>query len=129
MLFVCDRGVSHISIHAAREGGDCQGLLDAWLTVISIHAAREGGDGEAAMILNRVLAFQSTPPVKAATRTTYCPPKKRSISIHAAREGGDLSRSAWEKLIDISIHAAREGGDFDQAALMTGIDDFNPRRP
>ena len=29
----------------------------------------------------------------------------------------------------ISIHAAREGGDFDQAALMTGIDDFNPRRP
>ena len=37
-------GISYISIHAAREGGDealqfnCVGLL------ISIHAAREGGD-------------------------------------------------------------------------------------
>ena len=43
-------------------------------------------------------AFQSTPPVKAAT----CPPDKaaqlRAISIHAAREGGDaLYNDVFEK--------------------------------
>ena len=57
-----------ISIHAAREGGDCQGLLDAWLTVISIHAAREGGDIYEKIRKYLAAVFQSTPPVKAATR-------------------------------------------------------------
>ena len=33
-----------ISIHAAREGGDLDGLTFAELSEISIHAAREGGD-------------------------------------------------------------------------------------
>ena len=34
----------YISIHAAREGGDCYALHSAMYYVISIHAAREGGD-------------------------------------------------------------------------------------
>ena len=61
-----------ISIHAAREGGDCafpcslrQGIF------ISIHAAREGGDAEILVKIKHV-----------------------HISIHAAREGGDASQSA-----------------------------------
>ena len=80
------------------------------------------------------MIFQSTPPVKAATKSIAVFQQTGNISIHAAREGGDplvvyyytpvrefqstppvkaataythrLSRSAW-----ISIHAAREGGD------------------
>ena len=56
----------HISIHAAREGGDVAHVLPPVLLRISIHAAREGGD-----------AFAS-----AASRHAL-------ISIHAAREGGD----------------------------------------
>ena len=56
-----------ISIHAAREGGDedLGGLVNH--VFISIHAAREGGD----LVRGRrisFIAFQSTPPVKAATR-------------------------------------------------------------
>ena len=38
-------GLSLISIHAAREGGDAQHEVFAELVAISIHAAREGGDG------------------------------------------------------------------------------------
>ena len=34
---------------------------------ISIHAAREGGDDMLADSFDKALAFQSTPPVKAAT--------------------------------------------------------------
>ena len=36
---------------------------------ISIHAAREGGDRFVTASRHGVLLFQSTPPVKAATRT------------------------------------------------------------
>ena len=80
-------------------------------------------------------AFQSTPPVKAATKL-YCEiPACWIISIHAAREGGDDKKMYYEigkalfqstppvkaatrnsatfsAMLLISIHAAREGGDF-----------------
>ena len=56
----------HISIHAAREGGDGSSGVSITLRIISIHAAREGGDKQGAKISCRA-----------------------TISIHAAREGGD----------------------------------------
>ena len=55
-----------ISIHAAREGGDCLPWFCGLVIVISIHAAREGGDCSANGIVPTI-----------------------EISIHAAREGGD----------------------------------------
>ena len=62
-------------------------------------------------------AFQSTPPVKAATHHGFAPTQHGSISIHAAREGGDGALPEIIAAIVISIHAAREGGD------------INPRMP
>ena len=61
-------GVTTISIHAAREGGDV-GVIWRFFKCgkISIHAAREGGDA------------------KDGTAAARDP----EISIHAAREGGD----------------------------------------
>ena len=56
-----------ISIHAAREGGDCPPDKAAQLRAISIHAAREGGDAIAIGATVPPVGFQSTPPVKAAT--------------------------------------------------------------
>ena len=57
------------------------------------------------------IAFQSTPPVKAATMRGLSKLRDLYISIHAAREGGDNDAEAYKAAIDISIHAAREGGD------------------
>ena len=57
---------------------------------ISIHAAREGGDCGAVLIVPPCAAFQSTPPVKAATLARLVRSKRGAISIHAAREGGDV---------------------------------------
>ncbi len=90
-------------------------LAAAILLHISIHAAREGGDASMDPFTAHNLGFQSTPPVKAATKfsaqlcigkifqstppvkAATCPPDKaaqlRAISIHAAREGGDGSRA------------------------------------
>ena len=57
----------NISIHAAREGGDAVEPEELVARVISIHAAREGGDERMYGVEDRAKAFQSTPPVKAAT--------------------------------------------------------------
>ena len=57
-----------ISIHAAREGGDRGQFISSYDGEISIHAAREGGDEQARLRKSRIALFQSTPPVKAATR-------------------------------------------------------------
>ena len=57
------------------------------------------------------IQFQSTPPVKAATGSFFCPRYCLPISIHAAREGGDLLFWIYTQARRISIHAAREGGD------------------
>ena len=40
-------------------------------------------------MLGKLLGFQSTPPVKAATAAQYLDTRTLLISIHAAREGGD----------------------------------------
>ena len=124
-----------ISIHAAREGGDGIYGRICGFALISIHAAREGGDGSVSQKPWVSAAFQSTPPVKAATRNNADDEASSYISIHAAREGGDNTMQAatgsiaqfqstppvkaatktymgYSFLCWISIHAAREGGDY-----------------
>ena len=96
-----------ISIHAAREGGDHLGRRRGSLRKISIHAAREGGDNTVRRLTPAFFAFQSTPPVKAATLLFGLCMHERFISIHAAREGGDLA-------LNLQANA---------------LDYFNPRRP
>ena len=83
--------------------------------IISIHAAREGGDYLHCIQPIAQKIFQSTPPVKAATRDVgiYC--RIEGISIHAAREGGDKIKQVAVFAVLISIHAAREGGDVSHA--------------
>ena len=60
---------------------------------ISIHAAREGGDCLFCFIVIPLSKFQSTPPVKAATKIEGIVSIQPDISIHAAREGGDQLRN------------------------------------
>ena len=96
----------HISIHAAREGGDDDRTVIIGTNVISIHAAREGGDS-----------------IPCTRGYVY------HISIHAAREGGDIKADYNIAFFVISIHAAREGGDCTAPLVSIGIQHFNPRRP
>ena len=101
----------NISIHAAREGGDAVKRWGSAPATISIHAAREGGDGRFDLMPLKVMGFQSTPPVKAATLAAAeqvlrgafqsTPPVKAATRLNQR----DVSP------LRISIHAAREGGD------------------
>ena len=118
-----------ISIHAAREGGDLNGINLFRCACISIHAAREGGDDSSKCACKQRSEFQSTPPVKAATCASYGMYLLYHISIHAAREGGDSISKYSKYASNISIHAAREGGDIIIIIIIIAVRDFNPRRP
>ena len=56
-----------ISIHAPREGGDCDADDLFEDCRISIHAPREGGDGKQRCENRSSGLFQSTPPARGAT--------------------------------------------------------------
>ena len=62
--------VLRISIHAPREG--CDGVLRDGIEVIeiiSIHAPREGCDEVSTIVINGGQLFQSTHPVRGATKS------------------------------------------------------------
>ena len=75
------------------------------------------------------IQFQSTPPVKAATKRRFKCLLPLPISIHAAREGGDGYIEFIRRKGEISIHAAREGGDGAYCCCGHAASNFNPRRP
>ena len=114
--------VREISIHAAREGGDCKlGTFGQNAPIFQSTPPVKAATAKGKVIACPV-EFQSTPPVKAATRTAFWSGEVRVISIHAAREGGDEQRLAkLEARLNISIHAAREGGDSLKTSLFRNI--------
>ena len=83
--------------------------------MISIHAAREGGDPINVYGIKKVLQFQSTPPVKAATNCG----RERGELLMAFQSTPPVKAATYTYVRRcrhapcISIHAAREGGDFE----------------
>ena len=65
---------------------------------ISIHAPREGSDLAGLVKCANCGQFQSTLPVRGATRQGYHEPWELAISIHAPREGSDLVHLAKNRL-------------------------------
>ncbi len=84
-------GIIRISIHALREEGDPPLTGVSENTKISIHALREEGDSHAAVRIDRLLRFLSTPSARRATSSQRDGARRRDISIHALREEGDKS--------------------------------------
>ena len=79
-----------ISIHAPREG--CDDMTEQEriaMERISIHAPREGCDLSVMNIPAVGGVFQSTHPVRGATRIIFVSGNVLRISIHAPREGCD----------------------------------------
>ena len=133
----CDRGSSfsevrgEISIHAPREG--CDFLPAGRQTAqgrISIHAPREGCDLNDIRIVSPTDTFQSTHPVRGATRILACPHGQGFISIHAPREGCDLPAFSGCGLFHVfqSTHPVR-GATIPVGKIKTVIQHFNPRTP
>ena len=83
------RATRAISIHAPREGCDGAAQVDLAQVGISIHAPREGCDVTTLMEVPASVVFQSTHPVRGATRKFHRQTSTIDISIHAPREGCD----------------------------------------
>ena len=110
----------------AATPANTHGILSA---SISIHAAREGGDAPEPSFCTKKAAFQSTPPVKAATMSVGYAVNwdvfQSTPPVKAATEAGV---QLFVSLI-ISIHAAREGGDDDIGATMADSSVFQSTPP
>ena len=104
-------GVTTISIHAAREGGDFLVEQGEFSDGISIHAAREGGDEAFDGHVRIEVLFQSTPPVKAATRQPRPLQGLRAFQSTPPVKAATPILVSISNMLLISIHAAREGGD------------------
>ena len=81
-----------ISIHAPRAGCDDPHAQDLRQRQISIHAPRAGCDHEGGVTYADETKFQSTHPVRGATRFDCVGNPKIGISIHAPRAGCDERR-------------------------------------
>ena len=78
-----------VSIHAPNEGSDDMSNMISVASGVSIHAPNEGSD--LAQIRNgRQARFQSTLPMKGATRERWRASVSPLVSIHAPNEGSDF---------------------------------------
>ena len=109
-----------ISIHVPRAGCDLHLDLHGLVFVISIHVPRAGCDRSSVHSSLISGSFQSTYPVRGATRQRYRHDHPAHISIHVPRAGCDRPRSSCpDPARAISIHVPRAGCD-------GKFDDFNP---
>ena len=76
-----------------------------------------------------ILRFQSTPPVRKATKNTFCSLEGIRISIHASREEGDNAGFEEQDILKISIHASREEGDPPSPQLKPQVLTFQSTPP
>ena len=97
--------------------------------LISIHAAREGGDCIAGCPRNRNALFQSTPPVKAATMADFNKRLDNEFQSTPPVKAATSGKYSTDDKYIISIHAAREGGDAAPTRRGAQQHHFNPRRP
>ena len=72
--------------------------------------------------------FQSTLPVKGATKRRINARNPAAVSIHAPREGSDLDLRKRGLTYSVSIHAPREGSDWG-AAFAPNVKTFQSTLP
>ena len=100
-----------ISIHAPREGSDNQKKLQSKIYHISIHAPREGSDRQIPQPTMTSQSFQSTLPVRGATKRPKIPTHPPRFQSTLPVRGATLGAERETEYMAISIHAPREGSD------------------
>ena len=76
-----------------------------------------------------VIMFQSTPPMREATRASTSSTCSLPVSIHASHAGGDHESTPGSPVERVSIHASHAGGDNSPTRLWQLPKRFNPRLP
>ena len=118
-----------VSIHAPRAGRDGAVLVDNDGLLVSIHAPRAGRDSGYGTTLAPMSLFQSTRPVRGATRGLQDQYRRAQVSIHAPRAGRDVEGTD-QAYIDQSFNPRAPCGArrAPRPSTRPGIS-FNPRAP
>ncbi len=116
--------IMNISIHAPREGSDVAQQSIRHEQTISIHAPREGSDPMRYWPKNNAELFQSTLPVKGATRHAAINGKMGGISIHAPREGSDVFNIMYSDFLAFQSTLPVKGATAPQRSSI--IEDLSP---
>ena len=118
-----------ISIHAPRAGSDCH-WFSSRRSIDNFNPRSPCGERQSRSRKNwETNLFQSTLPVRGATRRLLRVFGFKTISIHAPRAGSDHTVGLAGLCILISIHAPRAGSDMSADDLLQPAPDFNPRSP
>ena len=141
-----------ISIHAPHAGRDCARTFRPWFRFrISIHAPHAGRDRPRLILFlqscnfnprapcgarrrsqggrSSKRKFQSTRPMRGATRRNAEREPSRRISIHAPHAGRDYLYGFSHAQTPISIHAPHAGRDLIGSSHEQKCRNFNPRAP
>ena len=121
--------VLEISIHAPRAGRDGEGGASGGESEDFNPRAPCGARLLAIMTLLLLSIFQSTRPVRGATRSAPADVISALISIHAPRAGRDFLLCNSVLADFISIHAPRAGRDSRPSSIVLRNTYFNPRAP
>ena len=97
--------------------------------LISIHAPHAGSDGLLRQVDFWRSRFQSTLPMRGATKGKHPDKALTYISIHAPHAGSDDLLISSPTDTTISIHAPHAGSDKGAEIAPFGTPDFNPRSP
>jgi len=96
-----------ISIHSPHAGRDCQPFGCPCPVRISIHSPHAGRDDKLQTVINRLMAFQSTLPMR-----------------------GETGEQSWQSgLNGISIHSPHAGRDAVASPTARNVGNFNPLSP
>ncbi len=118
-----------ISIHAPLAGCDLFVDLFDNSSLISIHAPLAGCDESSLTLDVFWKVFQSTHPLRGATRVPVHRQRGVWISIHAPLAGCDALGGIHQSGAGISIHAPLAGCDTSEGGQFYNGMDFNPRTP
>ena len=102
---------SLISIHAPRGGATADKIVRSGVLPISIHAPMQGTTVPVPKDQTKVKTFQSTLPMRGATRVDYRLYAMPYISIHAPHAGSDEILAFVIAQVGISNHAPHGGSD------------------
>ena len=108
---ICQEWFRDISIHAPHTGGDLKITLNECGNWHFNPRPPYGGRPSDMPKTWMDVIFQSTPPIRGATRRPILGSPGYFISIHAPHTGGDASYHAQQAQSGISIHAPHTGGD------------------
>ena len=96
---------------------------------ISIHTPHAGSDSDCHSLLSWFIRFQSTLPMRGATRFHNRFSSDPKISIHTPHAGSDLTFCGRLTFLFISIHTPHAGSDITCVRPCLPTIDFNPHSP